>query len=214
MKKNVNMKKVIATLAAASMIAANTSSVFAREKNNDDFTPPGYGDFFDDDDDHRPFFPGGDDDDDDKPAYPGGNNNQEDEEVSELMAGGTVDHIDIDMEVTATVIVGGEVKDITTTIGVEDATHIDITAKQGENDVEQITEEEYNTYIYLFNGYMTELFCSADSDFDMSYGEKIIPLNTLAFELENNVLNIDIISSDNISQSLALFIQSIKEESL
>jgi len=133
MKKNVKAKRMVTMAMAAAMISANAVNVFANGRG-----PGGHGQHGQHDS-----FEGGTEQgtQSEQPTEP--TKADETNEDHDLMAGGTVGHIDIDMEVTATVIVGDEVKDVTTTIGVSDADNIDITAKQGEETVEQITEEEY-----------------------------------------------------------------------
>lgn len=48
--------------------------------------------------------------------------------------------------------------------------------------------EEYVTYIYTFDGYLMELFCSAGGQFLPQDGQQIMPVDHLDMDLENQML--------------------------
>ncbi|WP_304508221.1 DUF4860 domain-containing protein [Anaerotignum sp.] len=48
--------------------------------------------------------------------------------------------------------------------------------------------EEYVTYIYSFDGYLMELFCSADGQFLPQDGQQIMPIDNFKISLENQML--------------------------
>jgi len=72
----------------------------------------------------------------------------------------------------------------------------------------------YNTYIYCYDGYMMEIFAEEDVEISPVDGEKIMPLNKLSFNLDQGMLSIDLLSADDISQSLKIHIRSTKEAEL
>lgn len=48
--------------------------------------------------------------------------------------------------------------------------------------------EEYVTYIYSFDGYLMELFCSAEEDFLPQDGQQIMPIDDLKMDLKKQML--------------------------
>jgi len=79
---------------------------------------------------------------------------------------------------------------------------------------EEIDGTVYNTYIYCYDGYMMEIFAEEDVEISPVDGEKIMPLNKLSFNLDQGMLSIDLLSADDISQSLKIHIRSTKEAEL
>lgn len=62
--------------------------------------------------------------------------------------------------------------------------------------LEQIDGEEYLTRIYCHEGYLCELFSSADGGFSKGDGERVIPISSLSFKNENGLIVADIEFSD------------------
>lgn len=54
--------------------------------------------------------------------------------------------------------------------------------------VEQFDGEEYLTRIYYCDGYLCELFSTADGGFSKGDGEKVIPVSSLSFKNENGLI--------------------------
>lgn len=50
--------------------------------------------------------------------------------------------------------------------------------------------EVYITYVYVFDGYLTELFCSAEGEFLPEDGQKIMPLTELKIDLNQQLLSV------------------------
>ncbi len=58
--------------------------------------------------------------------------------------------------------------------------------------LENIDGEEYLTRIYCHDGYLCELFSTADGGFSKGDGEKVIPVSSLSFKNENGLIVADI----------------------
>ncbi|WP_313528065.1 DUF4860 domain-containing protein [Anaerotignum sp.] len=50
--------------------------------------------------------------------------------------------------------------------------------------------EEFVTYVYEFDGYLMELFCSVEGEFLPEDGQQIMPIDILEVTMENNLLSI------------------------
>lgn len=61
---------------------------------------------------------------------------------------------------------------------------------------ETYDDEEFVTYIYSFEGYMMELFCSADGEFLPENGEKIMPIDDLYISLDEGLLTVSCMSME------------------
>ena len=64
--------------------------------------------------------------------------------------------------------------------------------------------ERYNTYIYCVGGSIYEYFASADQAFSPDFGEKILTARSLAFDLEQGVLRIELIGDDGEAHNALL----------
>ena len=78
---------------------------------------------------------------------------------------------------------------------------------------EEIEGRTFCTRIYCHDGYLRELFAEEGLFFSPSDGEKILPATDLAFELENNILHINITFEDQTTESLLFQLRSPKEDS-
>lgn len=68
----------------------------------------------------------------------------------------------------------------------------------------KINREKYNTYIYLYNGYLMELFTKADNDFKAGSGDKITPITAFTITKTESELSLEVSGSDNRKRSLKL----------
>lgn len=76
---------------------------------------------------------------------------------------------------------------------------------------EDIDGESYVTLIYMFDGYLMELFCSNPDDMSPEDGEQIMPINGLNVSISGSTVNIFCVDEENISTSLTLSLRSGKE---
>ncbi len=67
---------------------------------------------------------------------------------------------------------------------------------------EDINGEVYATYLYCYEDSLMELFCSMDSDFDETYGEKVMAMDNVEFSLKNNILSFSCEKNGDISSSI------------
>ena len=68
-----------------------------------------------------------------------------------------------------------------------------------------IDEVTYHTYLYLYNGYLTELFTKADNDLGAQAGQKILPLKDFTLEeLEEGLFEFHLINESNLETTLYL----------
>lgn len=67
-------------------------------------------------------------------------------------------------------------------------------------------ERKYNTYIYLYNGYLMELFTRADNGFTPGDGDKITPLTAFTMEKDGSELILSVCGQNRQSLSLNLFL--------
>ncbi len=77
--------------------------------------------------------------------------------------------------------------------------------------LEEIDGEEYLTRIYCHEGYLCELFSTADGGFTKGDGEKVIPVSSLSFRNENGLIVADIVFSDGSKGSLDVAPRSGRE---
>ncbi len=56
--------------------------------------------------------------------------------------------------------------------------------------------ERYNTYIYCDGKSVLEYFANADQAFSAGFGEEILSAQTLAFQLEDNLLSIHLVDAN------------------
>jgi len=62
---------------------------------------------------------------------------------------------------------------------------------------ENINGENYETRIYLYNGYLQESFVPAGTPFNEKYGFEIIQLDSFNIKLDNNVITIELSGGAN-----------------
>lgn len=67
-------------------------------------------------------------------------------------------------------------------------------ASFGEGDAlvlgEQLEGEDYVTWVYLYDGYLRELFARKSSTVDPEDGERVLPMKTLVLSLDGHMLTI------------------------
>lgn len=78
---------------------------------------------------------------------------------------------------------------------------------------ENIEGETYVTLIYLYDGYLTELFCSDIDVMSPEDGEQIMKLAGLEFTLADGVLDIVCENADDTQYELSLTLRSSMRES-
>ncbi|OUQ81651.1 DUF4860 domain-containing protein [Flavonifractor sp. An100] len=72
---------------------------------------------------------------------------------------------------------------------------------------QEIDGELYLTRIYCWDGWLRELFTSADGDFSPEDGEQVLPLQQLSLELEDSFLTAVFSLPDQLPLSLTLYIR-------
>lgn len=78
---------------------------------------------------------------------------------------------------------------------------------------EEIDGTVYKTWIYCYNGYLMELFASADSGLEPEHGDKILEAKDMKVRLEDGLLQIEITTPQGETESLKLHVRSGKEVS-
>lgn len=73
---------------------------------------------------------------------------------------------------------------------------------------EEFEGEYYLTRVYCYEGYIRELFTSAEGIFLPRDGEKVLKAEGLDFTLEGELLTIELILADQTKQSLQLYLRS------
>jgi len=57
---------------------------------------------------------------------------------------------------------------------------------------ERVGGEDYVTYVYCHDGWLTELFCAADADLAPQDGERLLPAESLALERRDGLLYVEL----------------------
>ena len=73
---------------------------------------------------------------------------------------------------------------------------------------ETIDEYDYETLLYCYDGYLCELFVSADSDIQPEFGERILPLNSCMAEIDGSHLQLKLTYPDGTKENLHLMIRA------
>ena len=76
---------------------------------------------------------------------------------------------------------------------------------------EQIEGQLYETRIYCYEGYVRELFVSAEGVFLPEDGEKVLKAKDLEFVWDGNILTVYITLNDQKNQKIQLYLHSGKE---
>ena len=76
---------------------------------------------------------------------------------------------------------------------------------------EGIDGETYETKLYCYDGWLTELYAAADSDLSPADGEKILELRELELSLQDGLLQAKLILPDGREESLSLQLRSGRE---
>ena len=71
-----------------------------------------------------------------------------------------------------------------------------------------MTQDGYVTRVYWFDGYLMELYTSADAELYPEDGEKIMPLESLSFTMEEGLLTAEIGSAGGVVDTLRLSLRS------
>lgn len=66
----------------------------------------------------------------------------------------------------------------------------------------------YYTRIYCCNGYLYELFADAEDVFERADGEKILPLTSIDFQLEGELLRVFVTHTDGSCDTLVINLRS------
>ena len=76
---------------------------------------------------------------------------------------------------------------------------------------EQIKGEEYETLVYCHDGYLRELFASAEGDFLPEDGEKVLRAQSLSLSLNRQLLTARLTGAAGERQELTLYLRSAEE---
>ena len=76
---------------------------------------------------------------------------------------------------------------------------------------EEIEGETYETKLYCYDGWLTELYAAADSDLSPADGEKILELKGLELSLQDGLLQAKLILPDGREEELSLQLRSGRE---
>lgn len=74
--------------------------------------------------------------------------------------------------------------------------------------IAQAGTEGVYTYIYLYEGNLTELLVGPNSILDPAFGQAVLPLESLTFALDGNLLTASAVGADGDENSLSLFIHT------
>ena len=74
---------------------------------------------------------------------------------------------------------------------------------------EKIDDKWYHTYLYCSEGNLMELFCSSDMKVQPSDGQRIMPLNELDFDIEDQLLSFSC-EVDGADAEASVYLQSGK----
>ena len=76
---------------------------------------------------------------------------------------------------------------------------------------EKLNNKDFYTRIYFHNGYLYELFTSANGTFHPEDGEKILKINDLTFAIEKNLLTITVEYPNADVETLFFYLHSGEE---
>jgi len=76
---------------------------------------------------------------------------------------------------------------------------------------EEIEGETYETKLYCYDGWLTELYAAADSDLSPADGEKILELKGLELSLQDGLLQAKLTLPDGREEELSLQLRSGRE---
>jgi len=77
--------------------------------------------------------------------------------------------------------------------------------------LEEIEGETYETKLYCYDGWLTELYAAAGSDLSPAAGEKILELKALELSLEDGLLQAKLTLPDGREEELSLQLRSGRE---
>ena len=73
-----------------------------------------------------------------------------------------------------------------------------------------IDSEVYVTWVYCRDGYLMELFCAENAGLAAADGEKLMPMKSMAFSLEDGLLTAKL-SMENATQQVVISVRGAKE---
>ena len=73
---------------------------------------------------------------------------------------------------------------------------------------EEIESEAYETRVYCYDGYLRELFTSADGEFYPEDGEKILAAHGLTLSREGRVLTAELTDTEGQVRQMTLYLRS------
>ena len=76
---------------------------------------------------------------------------------------------------------------------------------------ELIEGNYYDTYVYCYNGYVRELFVSAEGSFGPEDGEKVLKVESLDFALDGTILKASVVLRNHTRQELVIHLRSAAE---
>ena len=82
----------------------------------------------------------------------------------------------------------------------------------GGGDALLLREGDYVTYVYVWDGFLLELYTAADNELAPGSGEEIMPAQDLAASLEDGLLRLCLTTADGQAVPLTLSLRSAAEE--
>jgi len=73
---------------------------------------------------------------------------------------------------------------------------------------EEVDGSEYETLVYCYDGYLRELFTVGDSEFDPQAGEKILPVELFAVQLEEGLLSVELELPNGDADNIVMSVRS------
>ena len=74
-----------------------------------------------------------------------------------------------------------------------------------------IEDERYETLVYVYDGYLRELFVEAGLEIDAEFGEMILPVQSATFEDYGACVRANVVMSDGTPRSILLALRAERE---
>ena len=71
-----------------------------------------------------------------------------------------------------------------------------------------IEDERYETLVYVYDGYLRELFVEAGLEIDAEFGEMILPVQSATFEVHGACVRANVVMSDGTPRSILLALRA------
>ena len=81
----------------------------------------------------------------------------------------------------------------------------------GEGDALVLSEDGYVTRVYHYDGYLMELYASAEEELHPQDGQRIIPAGGVELSLEDGLLSVEVTDEQGVQDSLRLSLRSGEE---